>query len=165
MGIYIWINSRDCQVNDWKRGNLPNNPPHKAICGKPTSTIPAVQPPSPLSDATSGAQATAFHPSPALLRQMSLLEENPTLDYVLVQPEPLPDHGIVFQSSMGSLFFRVVRDQAFETGDSRMVATMYSQLSKSAKAQVGYGIERLENQLKLEFGVDVKAEQVTSEES
>ena len=86
---------------------------------------------------------------------MSLLKQDSRVDYVLVQPAPLPDTGITFQNVMASTLFRLLRDRAFETGDHKAVQAMYLQLRDTAKTQAGYQIQSLHKQLKVEFGVDV----------
>jgi hypothetical protein len=144
------VGSSDCQVNDWKKGN----PPHKTICGVPTSSIPTTQPLPPVSSPVTS-KAPTFRRSPALLHQISLLEENSQVDYVLVQPAPSPDYGIMFEDSVGSLYFRTMRARAFESGDPSTVRMMYKQLRSTSMKTPGYQISWLEKQLKAEFGVDV----------
>jgi len=58
---------------------------------------------------------------------------------------------------MGSKFFRILRDRAFETGDPRVVHAMYLQLRSTAVRRAGYQVEWLEKQLQVEFEVDVTA--------
>ena len=96
-----------------------------------------------------------FCRSPALLHQISLVEENSKVDYILVQPAPLPDYGVRFQDGMASAQFRTMRTRAFETGDPSLVRAMYMQLRETAMKQRGYQLGWLEKQLKVEFGVDV----------
>jgi len=155
IGRAVMYCDRDCQVKDWKKGT----PPHKTICGKPTSGISATQPLPPVSGSIPP-KARTFRRSPALLRQISLLEKSSKVDYVLMQPTPLPDQGIAFQAGTSTLF-RTLRAHAFETGDPRTVRSMYKQLRGTAMKQVGYQIDWLEKQLKSEFGVDVT--EVTNE--
>jgi hypothetical protein len=90
-----------------------------------------------------------------LLHQISLLKEDSRVDYVLMQPAPLPDAGIACQNKTASLLFRLLRDRAFETGDPKAVRAMYLQLRGIAMSQTGYQTIWLEKQLKTEFGVDV----------
>jgi hypothetical protein len=77
------------------------------------------------------------------------------VDYVLVQPLPLPDHGVRFQDGMASALFRTMQSRAFETGDPSLVRAMYMQLCKTAMEQRGYQLGWLEKQLKVEFRVDI----------
>lgn len=76
----------ECQIQDWKNG-LPQ--PHKLFCGKPLEEQDEKEDAS--EDAGSGALDDAGIPqadpsykrSPALLHQISLLTENPQMDYVV----------------------------------------------------------------------------------
>jgi hypothetical protein len=95
----------DCQVNDWKNGN----PPHKTICGKVTSDTPLPIPPAPLATTTSRSSIPppvgGYRRSIALVHQISLLERNPTIDYFLIPPAPLPDVGTsMAQPTLRELF-------------------------------------------------------------
>jgi len=153
IGRKVMYCGRDCQVEDWKNGK----PPHKIICGKPsTPGASNLAAPAPPKAGSIPPAAPNFRRPPALLHQISLLEENPTLDYALVKPAPREcDQGIVMQAA-SSLLFRVMRDRAFRDGDESAVLHMFRALEPMASSFTGYGVVGLEKQLKLEFGVDVR---------
>jgi hypothetical protein len=70
-----------------------------------------------------------------------------------MQPEPFPDQGIAFEHGTASLLFRTLRDDAFETGNPEAVRAMYTLLCRMMSKQTAH--QRLQSQLKAEFGVDV----------
>ena len=80
--IHLTVSARECQIKDWKEG-LPR--PHKSICGKPLLENQLSDPPtSPQQDGSLLPRADPnFKRSPALLKQVSLLDENPKVDYVV----------------------------------------------------------------------------------
>ncbi|EKM56191.1 uncharacterized protein PHACADRAFT_122440 [Phanerochaete carnosa HHB-10118-sp] len=143
--------SKECQTKDWKLGS-PR--PHKLICGKPLTedNMPKATP--------AGAAKTAsgipdpdpgFTRSPALLHQISLLSDNPRIDYVIVRPYPEPDQGICLADAMGSLMFKVVRNRALKSGDRQAVNAIYKMLIPSMdKTRLPRSM--LCKQLELEFG-------------
>lgn len=158
--MYYWC--RECQVKDWKLGN----PPHKSVCGKsPKEVIDAASIPSPdPSQSATTPDSSSIEPpdpsyrrSPALLHLISMLEENPALDYVLMRPSPHPDHGVSFADPMGSLFFNLSRRRAFNSGEEASVRRMYEQLKTMAKDVEGYGVKGLQKQFLKEYGIDVTA--------
>ncbi|KAJ7809669.1 hypothetical protein B0H13DRAFT_1927812 [Mycena leptocephala] len=90
--------SKQCQTADWKEGH----PPHKTVCGKEgaivrslLNTVPEATvdeddifpPPNP-----------GYTRSPALLYQLKCLRENREVDYLLIEPEPFPDHGVMLEA-------------------------------------------------------------------
>ena len=115
---------RECQVKDWKSG-IPR--PHKLTCGRPLTEEEDGE-----GLGTSGEQSAipdqagipdpdpGYKRSPALLHTISLLRENPSLDYIVcvslqscksspnltitlqfVHPYPDPDIGVTFAHVMG----------------------------------------------------------------
>ncbi|KAJ7618279.1 hypothetical protein DFH06DRAFT_1012130 [Mycena polygramma] len=155
----VFYCSKECQTKDWKTGR----PPHKSICGKKgaitdaylTDEYLASNPPAVDDDDFFGAPEPGYVRSPALLHQLSLLKENPQVDYVLVRPAPHPDHGVVLQASEGSLFFKIMLKRAACGHAPREVLRMFQQLSPTAREARGVGVAGLKAQLLKEFGVDV----------
>jgi hypothetical protein len=103
---------RDCQVKDWKKGS----PPHKTICGNTAALSELFMGDSSAEKAKEDDNSTkdnkrfglpkpGYTRSPALLHQISKLEELPDVDYVFIRPYPEPDHGVKFANVMGSLSF------------------------------------------------------------
>ena len=148
---------RDCQVEDWKRGD----PPHKTICGKPLAEAAQQLPQSQASgqEPRFPPASPGFVRSPALLYTLKALEENPWIDYLLVTPShESGDHAIQVSQSdpKGQLFFRFCLQRAVTTGDPDSVHMMYKALKSSAEQPGGIGVAALRRQLKNEYGVDVK---------
>ena len=86
---------------------------------------------------------------------MHLLDENPSFDYVLVQPYPHDDHGVIISNPMGRNFFLLNRSRAMTSGDKSSLMMMYGQLSETAESAEGVGLAGLRKQLLNEYGVDV----------
>lgn len=122
------VQSRDCQVNDWKNGN----PPHKKVCGKQLELPEGGLESTPVSTSSQDQNddrgfpdpAPGYVRSPELVKQLSLLEANPNFAYVLTQPDPKPDHGVVFTDPMGEMFFHIMLRRAVVNGDPGSVALM-----------------------------------------
>jgi hypothetical protein len=87
---------------------------------------------------------------------MSMLEKNPSVDYVLIPPAPLPDIGAALAEPKLAQLFRLLRHRAFETGDKECVYLMYKMLKDIAKSRTEYGLSGLEKQLGAEFRMDAK---------
>jgi hypothetical protein len=142
----------DCQVNDWKNGN----PPHKTICGKLACDIPMPWPPAPpmtkANCSTVPPPIGSYRRSIALVHQISLLEQHPTIDYFLILPAPLPNFCISISNPTLKEFFRANRNRAFQTGDSVAVDLLYAMLEKAAKSRTESGVNTLKKQLEAEFG-------------
>ncbi|KAJ7078736.1 hypothetical protein B0H15DRAFT_892038 [Mycena belliarum] len=151
----IFYCSKDCQVVDWKTGH----PPHKTICGKKGAIAEALlapKAPEPANDDDDWPPPSpGYTRSPALLHQLKLLKENPETDYVLVQPHPHPDHGVILQDAMGSLFFKLSMTRAVCEHAPSKVLMMYEQLEPTAVRAPGFGAAKLKKQLLKEYGVDV----------
>jgi hypothetical protein len=130
--------TRECQVNHWKNGD----PPHKAVCGSPKRR------------------------SAALLKQIAKLEQEPTVEYYLMPPAPLPEVGLMFGGEAHrAKIFQELRNLAFEKGDKTSVALMYEFLDSEVKttpavawmggidAQIteefGFTIEEIQEELKV----------------
>ncbi|KAJ7441093.1 hypothetical protein FB451DRAFT_1058310 [Mycena latifolia] len=153
----VFYCSKKCQATDWKTGN----PPHKTICGKAGAIAEALLAPK-APESAADAEDDDFPPpepgykrSPALLHQLKLLKENPQMDYVLVQPEPHPDHGVVLQDAMGGMFFKLCMTRAVCGPAPREVLMMFQQLEPTARRAPGFGVAKLKKQLLKEYGVDV----------
>jgi hypothetical protein len=118
--------TRECQVYDWKNGD----PPHKAVCSTPKRR------------------------SAALLKQIAMLEQYPSVDYFLVRPAPLPELGFVIGGEgHGAELFRRMRKLAFEKGDKRSVGFMYDFLDSEIKTTPAcVGLDGLDAQITQEFG-------------
>jgi hypothetical protein len=151
---------RKCQTTDWKTGH----PPHKTICGKKGAVAEALlSPPAATgSEVDPDDDGSGFPPpqpgfvrSPALLHQLKLLKENPQMDYVLVQPAPHPDHGVVLQHAMGDMLFKLCMQRAVCAHSPREVYMMYQSLEPTARRAPGFGVEKLKKQLMKEYGVDI----------
>jgi hypothetical protein len=147
-------------VADWKTGR----PPHKTICGKEGAIRDAYlapKTPNPSADDDDedefGPPAPGYVRSPALLHQLQLLKENPQMDYVLVRPHPHPDHGVVVQDPLGSMFFKLCLGRAVCGHSPREVFKIFQQLEPTARNAPGFGVEQLKKQLLKEYGVDVDA--------
>ncbi|KAF8957199.1 hypothetical protein BDZ97DRAFT_1847730 [Flammula alnicola] len=177
IGRKIWYCSRECQTHDWKHGS-PR--PHKAICGKEVNDLSMEAEPHtkerskgiPLPD-------PGFERSPALLHQISLLERKPNVDYVLINPPPLPDVGIALPASaivrQVRQMFLIMRHRAFKSGDKRAARFLYQILNKSYGENASgisqqYPVSRLKEQFEREYGVfdldseDINGPDVTEEE-
>ncbi|KDQ10881.1 hypothetical protein BOTBODRAFT_57782 [Botryobasidium botryosum FD-172 SS1] len=158
--VYTKYCSRDCQVADWKRGT----PPHKTICGQPAAVAAAAvanttgrATPAMLTEGKESMfdpPAPGYLRSPALLHQISMLEQNAASDYVLMRPHPHPDYGVTFSDAMGRIMFHLSRARAMSNGDPQAVRLMYNQLSDRAEALEGVGLDRLRKQLQSEYGID-----------
>ncbi|KAE9396234.1 hypothetical protein BT96DRAFT_996949 [Gymnopus androsaceus JB14] len=169
IGRHVYYCGRSCQVNDYKNGN----PPHKQICGNTDALLDAT-----LSSPESKPKAKTPHTStdedqsediprwpapqpgytrsPALQYQLLLLDEHPNLDYVLVRPEPQPDTTVVFPNAIGHFFFGLCMRRAVACYSPMEVYHMYQALEPSArKAMPAFGVEKLKEQLKKEYGVDI----------
>ncbi|KAJ6596348.1 hypothetical protein DFH09DRAFT_1024185 [Mycena vulgaris] len=151
----VFYCSKKCQTADWKTGK----PPHKTICRKTGAIAEALLSPQ---AAEPGDDEELFPPpnlgytrSPALLHQLQLLKENPQMDYVLVQPAPHPDHGVVLQDAMGGMLFKLCMKRAACDYSPREVAMMFKQLEPTARRAPGFGVAKLKSQLLKEYGVDV----------
>ncbi|KAJ7202628.1 hypothetical protein GGX14DRAFT_653889 [Mycena pura] len=161
----IFYCSKKCQTADWKTGR----PPHKSICGKPGAVAEAFfapKVPEPDDDDADdddddddddfwGEPNPGYTRSPALLHQLKLLKENPQLDYVLVRPNPHPDHGIVMQDALGGMFFKICMKRAVNGQSPREVYKMFQQLEPSARGAPGFGVEKLKQQFFKEYGYNV----------
>ena len=93
--------------------------------------------------------------SPALLYQLNRLRENPEVDYLFIEPEPLPDHGVVVPDGLGRVFFRVCVHRAVCDHLPCEVLRLFQQLEPMAHGIPGFGVARLKKQLLKEYGVDV----------
>ncbi|KAJ7681670.1 hypothetical protein B0H17DRAFT_1181942 [Mycena rosella] len=153
----VFYCSKKCQAADWKTGH----PPHKTICGKEGAIAEALLSPVPAQvdddDELFPAPNPGYTRSPALLHQLKLLKENPQVDYVLVQPDPHPDHGVVLQDAMGGMFFKLCMRRAVCDRSPREVLMMFQQLEPTAQGAPGFGVAKLKKQLLKEYGVDVDA--------
>ncbi|KAJ7029756.1 hypothetical protein C8F04DRAFT_1368833 [Mycena alexandri] len=157
----VYYCSKQCQVTDWKTGR----PPHKTICGKKAALqdaflAPKAPEPSPSNadddgDDFFGPPEPGYVRSPALLHQLKLLKENPQMDYVLVVPDPHPDHGVILQDVMGSMFFKLCMKRAVTGPAPRDVFKMFQQLEPTARNAPGFGVAKLKQQLLKEYGFDV----------
>ncbi|KAJ7738756.1 hypothetical protein B0H16DRAFT_1891232 [Mycena metata] len=157
----VYYCSKQCQVTDWKTGH----PPHKTICGKKGALkdaflAPEAREPTPSNaddddDDFFGPPEPGYVRSPALLHQLKLIKENPKVDYVLVQPDPHPDHGVVLQDAMGSMFFKLCMKRAVTGPAPREVYKMFQQLEPTARNAPGFGVAKLKQQLLKEYGFDV----------
>ncbi|KAJ7920975.1 hypothetical protein B0H13DRAFT_2318880 [Mycena leptocephala] len=92
---------------------------------------------------------------PATLYQLKRLRENSGVDYLLIEPEPLPDHGVVVPDALGRAFFRHCVHRAVCDHLPREVLMMFQQLEPTASGVPGFGLARLKKQLLKEYGVDV----------
>lgn len=149
---------RECQVSDWKTGQ----PPHKTICGKKDTIRDAYLAPKTAASAGDSDNDDFFGPpepgyvrSPALLHQLQMLKENPAVDYVLVRPDPHPDHGVVLQDPLGRMFFKLCMKRAVCGPAPREVFKMFQQMEPTAKNAPGFGVAKLKEQMRKEYGVDV----------
>jgi hypothetical protein len=149
-GLNKSLDYSDCQINDWKHGD----PPHKTVCGKLISDIPTS--PKPSIQSAKFPSPRTFRPSLALMRQMSLLNKDPSADYFLIPPAPLPDIGIAMAEPSLTELFRAMRDRAFETCDKEAVGFMFKFLEGAVQGRSGFGLKQLEKQLGAEFGMDGK---------
>ncbi|KAF7335709.1 hypothetical protein MVEN_02226400 [Mycena venus] len=156
----VFYCSKKCQVADWKTGR----PPHKTICGKVGAIRDAYFAPKPTEPTPAEDDDDDFPPpnpgyvrSPALLHQLKLLKENPQMDYVLVRPDPHPDHGVILQDPLGSMFFKVCMNRAVCDHSPREVFKMFQQLEPTARNAPGFGVEKLKKQMLKEYGIDVDA--------
>jgi hypothetical protein len=152
--------TRECQNNDWKNGS----PPHKKICGKEAS-IPSKPSPSRrvYDGPKSGRPPRKFPPSspgytrsPALLRQLKMLEEEdtePESDYIFMRPYPHPDVGIRCDGAREK--FREYFEEAIHDQSPRAVLMMYSLLAPAAVQFPFYGADGLKVQINDEFGFQV----------
>lgn len=148
---YSDLGYSECQVADWKTGK----PPHKTICGKPEGflEVQAEGPDTPKGKCNP--PAPGFQRSPALLHQLRTLDENPTLDYVLMRPYPHEDHGVILPNPMGKVLFTVNLNRAVTSGDKAAVKSIYDILAPTAGSLESVGLEGLRKQLLNEYGVDV----------
>ncbi|KAF7978199.1 hypothetical protein HWV62_1418 [Athelia sp. TMB] len=149
-GAYTRYCSRECQVADWKTGT----PPHRTVCGQPDALLAAPQAPATRREWEPA--APGFRRSPALLHQMRLLDENPSIDYFFVQPYPLNDYGVTIPNLVDKLVFLVGRSAAVNSGDARLLKVMYYQLAPYVKLSPGMSLELWRKQLLDEYGVDVE---------
>ena len=92
----------------------------------------------------------------ALLYQISRLSKDPSADYVLIPPAPLPDVGIALAEPVLGKLFRSIRDHAFETGSKEAVGLMCKLLKPVATSRTEFGLNQLEEQLGREFQMSVK---------
>ncbi|KAK7461306.1 hypothetical protein VKT23_008485 [Stygiomarasmius scandens] len=155
MGRYVYYCSRDCQVNDWKRGILP----HKTICGSTSALADSVlgtNSPSPAEDTKWGAPGPGFTRSLALLYQLKVLDKRPNYDYMLVRSEPE-----LLQILLYDLEVRP-RNNFFSTRCVKLHVDMYLEVEKMydillpfAMGAKGVGKDGLKQQLKNEYGVDI----------
>ncbi|KAJ7934817.1 hypothetical protein B0H13DRAFT_1854815 [Mycena leptocephala] len=149
--------SKQCQTADWKEGH----PPHKTDCGKEgeivrslLNTVPEATvdeddifpPPNP-----------GYTRSPALLYQLKCLRENREVDYLLIEPEPLPDHGVMVPGALDRAFFRKCVHRAVCDHSPHEGLLMFRQLEAIAREVPEFGVARLKKQLLKEYGVDLNA--------
>jgi len=87
---------------------------------------------------------------------MSLLKKNPSADYFLIPPTPLPDIGIAMAEPNLRKLFLGMRDRAFEMCDKEAVGFMFKFLQGMVKGRSDFGLKQLEKQLGAEFGMDDK---------
>ncbi|KAG8929348.1 hypothetical protein FRC01_004465 [Tulasnella sp. 417] len=146
---------RACQANDWKHGNAP----HKSICGKPF-TLPGQPKSTPLksTDQIPSDSIPQPHPEwsrpPALEEQISCLQADPSLSYVLMQPTSNHHHGIALADppEVARAFINF-RNRAFYSGDLQSVALMSKVLCSVAN---DFGLEKEDvlQQLSIEYGTN-----------
>lgn len=153
---------RNCQKADW--------PKHKPVCGKVfdaqdaldlfggDAAKPEPEPAAPQDDDEADEFPTPEPPfahSRHLKHQIRLLKENPQMDYLIVQPAPHPDFGLMLQDPMGRMMFLLLRRRAMQSGDTHAVLMMYKYLAECAQ-QNGVALRKVKDQLCLEYGVDAK---------
>ncbi|KAF7977905.1 hypothetical protein HWV62_2468 [Athelia sp. TMB] len=100
--------------------------------------------------------APGFRRSPALLHQMRLLDENPSIDYLFVRPYPLNDYGVTVPDLVDKMVFMHRRSGAVNSGDARALKMMYYQLAPYVALSPGMSLGLLRKQLLDEYGVDVQ---------
>ncbi|KAJ7136880.1 hypothetical protein C8R44DRAFT_868973 [Mycena epipterygia] len=128
LAVHIVLNltgmCRECQTTDWKTGN----PPLKSICGQKGAIAAAFlsakseSPQLPDDEQAFPSPSPSYTRSPALLYQLKLLKENPQVDYVLVQPDQLPNEGIVLMDGTG---FKLCMTRAICDHAPRAVFSMF----------------------------------------
>ncbi|KAE9401836.1 hypothetical protein BT96DRAFT_1017939 [Gymnopus androsaceus JB14] len=168
IGRLVFYCGRSCQVNDYKNGDSP----HKQICGNKDALIDSVlslpeykakdKAPQTSNEDESDDKPRWPAPQPgyvrsgALQHQLCLLEEQPNLHYVLVRPDPQEDTGVVFPSAKEFLLFFLCMRRAVASYSPREVYRMYQALvPKAQNAIPAFGIGKLKEQLKKEYGVDI----------
>lgn len=146
---------RSCQANDYKNGN----PPHKQLCGNKNALLEATLSPSGSEKATSNTRwpvpQAGYTRSPALQHQLRLIEEDSRFHYVFVRPYPEDDIGVVLYHPMGQVFFELCMERAITSHSPVDVYKMYQTLEDTARKTSGFGVEKLKEQLKREYRVDI----------
>ncbi|KAJ6537300.1 hypothetical protein DFH09DRAFT_1324402 [Mycena vulgaris] len=66
--------------------------------------------------------------SPTLLHQLSLLREHPDLDYMFIQPDPLPNQGVVLENPADGTWFRLWMTNAVYDHCQHAVLGMFEKL-------------------------------------
>jgi len=157
IGRTIRYCSRECQVDDWKKGST-SHCAHKLICGKPLSDYSSL-------DVLLTAEVIVkvplpdrgFKRSPALLHLISFLERPDTIDYVFIYP-PEEEKLVIFPPFAGlgtdRDMFLAMRQRALRNGDPSSVKTMYHLLRPWAEL-LAYPDFKLKKQLRDEYNVDV----------
>ncbi|KAJ6562280.1 hypothetical protein B0H19DRAFT_95366 [Mycena capillaripes] len=177
----VFYCSKECQAADWKLGK----PPHRTICGKKGAIAAAfasapfvsasVSSPQPHDDYNNPEEEfhyfpppnPGYHRSPALIYQIQLLKESPGLDYVLIQPDPLPNEGVRLPYDVDDLDdarqwleFKRCMDRAVSDHSPRDVFKIFQELERMAR-DLPDGVANLKKQLFKEYGVDVDAVTLT----
>ncbi|KAJ3553055.1 hypothetical protein NM688_g3822 [Phlebia brevispora] len=160
IGRQVLYCSRDCQVQDWKNG-IPR--PHRDICGKTSLAGAAAESSSASASHTLRAEDQLaagcvpepdpkFKRSPALLHQLSFLQQPPYVDYTIIFPHPDPDQGVMIPMPEEKVLFLSARTRALRTGDPRAVRIMYD-LLKPWAARLSVSESKLQAQLEREFEI------------